>query len=94
MRPIALTLIVFAGLIPACRDRKPPPVDAPVPTSDTPLQSCETSTTFLMDCTSNEFCMGCTCKPFGHVMYCSKACTVSTDCQAPSTGCLNGFCTR
>lgn len=94
MKSIALILIVIAAVIPSCGNDHKFPVDASNNSPDAPPASCAASTAFLVDCNDPSQCMSCICKGLGHEMYCTQACTLPTDCPAPSTSCTGGFCRR
>ena len=92
MKSIIAAIVMVLAI--ACKDDHVTPIDAPPVMGDVGPLTCDTSTAYLTDCTSNAACMGCMCRAFGHDMYCTKACTAPTDCPAPSSGCVNGFCRR
>ena len=92
----AALLIATAALLGACSgDDAPTPIDAAatVDASATDGGSvCGGTTAYLGTCAMDNDCVSCTCKSFGHSSICTQACTVDTDCPAPSGGCSTGFC--
>lgn len=87
---ISFAFVLFAtALLPGCKEEgAAPPIDA----STVDAGACAGTVAYLAACTADDECMSCTCKSFGHSRVCSKACTVDTECPAPSGGCSMGFC--
>lgn len=92
MRRIALIVTALSTALACGND--PRVIDAPEMTGSEPGVSCPTTTAWLMDCDTSATCMGCRCRPFGHLMYCTQPCIDNTECPAPSAGCVMGFCMR
>ena len=98
-----LILVMCLGLAACGGDDEPAPdamalgPDADPSAPDAGASACMGTTPLYDSCTTNEECADfCLCYTFGMgQMICTKACTMDTDCPAPSPGCNGmGICRR